>query len=440
MTVFGSPVRPVRQRALRGWLVAALLLLVPVCLILLVVQRSPRVVNWTPPDGSSAGQARAVAERLHELMDGGDLRAGWGATEAEMNGVLASAGRLVPGLRGRASIEADRLAVDLSVGAPLFPPGLWGNVQLAFADSDDGLEIAAAQVGGLPLPPTLVERALRYGIDLALGSGAGDMALDSVAALALAPGQARLSFRVDADGRVPLLELLRNRARGAAGTDAREFAAAQLYAMQAGVERGRLPRDGSFLPYLRFALRVAGEQSGPERERVRGALYALALYCGDRAFETVVGVWLPSRMRDDNGCGGTLLGDRDDLRKHFVISAGLDAATSSTAAFGVGELKELLDTTGEGTGFSFDDMAADAAGVRFARTVLATPPAGWAALADRIVSEEALLPPLADLPTRLTADEFQSRYGSVDSEAYAALVTEIDRRVDALALHHPDRF
>jgi hypothetical protein len=141
-----------------------------------------------------------------------------------------------------------------------------------------------------------------------------------------------------------------------------------------------------------------------------------------------------------NGCAGTTLAGRDDLRQHFVLSAGLDAATSSSAAFGVGELKELLDTNPGGSGFSFDDMTADVAGVRFARTFLATGPDGWAALAARIGDEDAVLPSLAGLPSGLSSDEFSARYGSVDSDAYAALVAEIDRRVDALPLHASARF
>jgi hypothetical protein len=369
-------------------------------------------------------------------MDDGDVLAGWSATEAEMNGFLASAERLLPGMHGRATVDGETLAVAVAVGAPLLPAGLWTNLHLAFADSDAGLEVAAARVGRLPLPPVLAERALRLGLDRALGPGAGNAAVASIAALSLSPGEARVVFHTDADGRVPLLELLRNRARGAAGSDARALAAAQLDAIQASVRAGRLPRDGSFLPYVRFVIAAAERQVGPPHERARGALYALALYCGDAGFETAVGVWLPGRMQGRlNGCASTTLGGRDDLRRHFAVSAGLDAATFGTAAFGMGELKELLDSNLGGSGFSFDDMAADAAGVRFARTFLASPPEAWAGLAARIADEAAVLPSLAGLPRGLTADEFRARYGGLDSAAYAALVDEIDRRVEALPLH-----
>jgi hypothetical protein len=434
----GSP--SALRRLLRG-LVLAALLLSPVLVVLLAVETEPRVTGVAPPDGVAAERAGAVAERLRDLMDGGDVAAGWGASEEEVNAVLASAGRLLPGLVGRARIDDERAAVELSLGGPPVPAGLWANLHLGFAESEEGLEIASARIGRLPLPPALAEGALRLALDRALGDGVGAAAFDSVGRLTLEPGAARVGFRIGQDGEVALLEMMRHRARGAAGSDARQQARIQLWYLDRAVREGRLPRDGSVVAYLRFVIEIALREAGPERERVRGALYALAVYCGDPAFETVVGVSLPGRMQGRaNGCAGTTLGGRDDLRKHFVISAGLHAATSGTAAFGMGELKELVDSTTGGSGFSFDDMAADAAGVRFSQTFLAAPPPAWPGLAARIVSEEDVLPSLAGLPIGLTAEEFEARYGTVESDAYARLVAEIDRRVAALPLHATARF
>lgn len=169
---------------------------------------------------------------------------------------------------------------------------------------------------------------------------------------------------------------------------------------------------------------------------MRAALYALALYCGDPDFGDQIGVTMARRMEGAaNGCAGTTLGGRDDFKRHFVISAGLQAATAGDTAFGMGELKELLDSNDGGSGFSFRDMVADAAGVRFARTLLDTPPADWKALAARLTDEAAILPVFEDLPEQLTEAAFRARFGDVDSPAYAATVAEIDARVAALPLY-----
>ena len=172
---------------------------------------------------------------------------------------------------------------------------------------------------------------------------------------------------------------------------------------------------------------------------MRAALYALALDCGDPAFGEAIGVEpAPSGWsRAGNGCGRTTLAGRDDLKRHFVVSAGLYAATTSgTVAFGVGELKELLDS-GESEGFSFDDMAADAAGVRFAAAFLEAAPAEWPAMLAAIGGEADVMPALDGLAEGLDAATFQARFGGVDSPEYAAVVAEIGRRVAALPLYAP---
>ena len=267
----------VRSRARWAFLTIAAAATLALAGLLLAVELEPRVAGGRP-DAATAERTRAVAERLRALLDGGDVAAGWSATEAEMNAVLASAERLLPGMRGRAAVNGETLAVAVSVGAPLLPPGFWANLDLGFAESDRGVEVAAARVGRLPLPPALAERALRLGLDRALGPGAGEAAVSSVAALALAPGEARVAFRTDAEGRVPLLELLRSRARGVAGTDARALAAAQLRGDPGGGAGGRAAAPG-LVPALRAVRgrdgRVAGRAgagAGARRALRAGAL------------------------------------------------------------------------------------------------------------------------------------------------------------------------
>jgi hypothetical protein len=214
-----------------------------------------------------------------------------------------------------------------------------------------------------------------------------------------------------------------------------------LWHLDRAVADGVLPRQGSALPYIAFALEhahVLGNRldGGPDAAELRAALFALAIYCGDPAFGTVVGVELSAKRRGAaNGCLGTALAGRADLRQHFVVSAGLKAATSASTAFGIGELKELIDSGPDGTGFSFDDMAANLAGARFAETVLALPPADWPALAALLEDEAAVMPKIDDLPAGLTEGAFEARFGDVESPAYRAIIAEIEARLAALPLH-----
>jgi len=427
---------PFLLRTLRGVLLA-LLVVSPIVLALLAVETTPRVTDPGPPDAAAAGRTRDVAESIQELIATEAAAGRWSAREEEMNAVLAAAQRLRRGLFGVARVTDDALVLDVSAGAPIMPKGLWANLHLAIAPSEEGLRIAAARIGRLPVPPGLALRGLRLAADRVLGDGLGTQAIDSIAAVRLQPPQVTVAFDFDAVGREAFFERLRERALAGAGKTAREQVYVQLWHLDKAVSEDRLPREGSMLPYLKRVVRTAAQQSkGEDREELRAALYALALYCGDPAFGDQIGVTLAEKLQGGaNGCDGTTLAGHDDLKRHFAISAGLFGATASDSAFGMGELKELLDSNAGGSGFSFTDMVADVAGVRFARAFLDAPRGDWPAMLRRIRSEADVIPSLEGLPGGLTEAEFRARYRDVDSEDYAAMVAEIERRVDALPLY-----
>ncbi len=440
MTDVGAPrpVKPFLRRGLTGALgVVATLAAAGLVLALLVFEPQPRVADLGPPDAVAAARTRDVVTRLKALVD--SETGGLTATETELNAVLAAAQRLRPGLYGRTGIAPDALALDVSLGAPLLPRGVWLNLHLALAPSEDGPRVLTASLGRLPIPPALALAGLRFALDRALGSGTGDEALAAVAAVRLAPGQVTLAFDFPGGDRDAFFDRLRARVIAAAGTMARARVQDDLEYLHRGVRRGALPRDGSVLPYVRAAAVFATrDPDGSDHESFRAALYALALYCGDPDFGRSIAVDIPWRMQGArNGCERTTLAGRDDLKRHFLISAGLYAATTGTATFGMGELKELLDSNAGGSGFSFDDMAADLAGVRFARLFLDAPPAEWPEMLDRIGIEANLIPSLEGLPSGLSQAEFRARFGDIDSPAYSAMVAEIRRRVEALPFGGP---
>jgi uncharacterized protein YfiM (DUF2279 family) len=433
------PRRSPLGRALRA-LLLALVVLSPLGLVLLAVEAHPRVIDAGPPDALAAERTRDVAARLKALIDAGGPRAELTLREDELNAVLAAGQRLVPGAFGQAHLAPGRATLDLSVGPPLVPRALWANLHLAVAPSDTGLVLASARLGQLPLPPGLALEALRIALDAKLGDGLGSDLIASIAAVRLAPPDVSVAFDFDRVGGPEFFDRLRARVIEAAGSTARERVYMQAWRLDQRLRRGGLPRDGSMLPWLQQALRVASGPGGraADREELRAALYALALVCGDPAFADAIAVGFNDRMQSAaRGCADTTLAGRKDLRQHFLVSAGLYAADSGQAAFGMGELKELLDSNAGGSGFSFDDMAADLAGVRFAAAFLAAPPERWPDMLALIDSEAAIMPSLDGLPSGMTEAAFRARFRDVDSPEYAAMLAEITRRVDALPLGRP---
>lgn len=419
------------RRAVTVLLIAALVL-IPVAGGL-AVQTRPSVVLSAPPDAAAAARARDVARTFRGVVGRGATRGDVTVSLAEINAVLASLSRVSPGLGGAGSIAGDQLTLELS--AALWPETLWANLDLRLASSDDGPRVVSARIGHLPIPPAVVVPALRLALDAYLGAGLGGQLIDAVKRVRIGDGEISVAFALDEADRAAVYRQVKNQVRAfAGGTDADRIHAHLRAIDRAGDER-RLPRGGSVLPYLRH---VAGAAKGDDPEELKAALLALTLYCGEDAFGPAVGASLGPGMRGKrNNCDGTTLGGRDDLKRHFIVSAGIYAARTGTIAFGMGELKELLDSNAGGSGFSFDDMAADLAGARFAQALIETPAGDWPALLAGIGTEADLMPSLDDLPSGLTEAEFIERFGDVDSPAYAAEIAEINRRLDAMPLYAP---
>ena len=98
--------------------------------------------------------------------------------------------------------------------------------------------------------------------------------------------------------------------------------------------------------------------------------------------------------------------------------------------------KEIEDSHG-GSGFSFNDIAADRAGTRFGE--LATTSDNGAQKVQRLLTaglhESDIMPEVKDLPEYMQEIEFKRRYGGIGSPAYIKMTNEIERRIAALSLY-----
>ena len=254
------------------------------------------------------------------------------------------------------------------------------------------------------------------------------------------PGQLAVAYawtddlqRTLASGLLPAAE----QARVAVYSDLLRQVAADLGApptppagsVRPGARAASAPRELSMAQLLPPVFALARQRSADSAAAVlenRAALTALALLVNT----------LPQAPRraapgTDAGYNVTLLG-RQDTPLHFLISAALSAEGGAALADAVGLYKELSDSKG-GSGFSFNDLAADRAGTRLGRLAVRDPLAFQARLAAG-VQEDDLMPMVADLPESLTQHEFLRRYGGVGGPAYQQMLQDIEARLDRLAL------
>ena len=119
---------------------------------------------------------------------------------------------------------------------------------------------------------------------------------------------------------------------------------------------------------------------------------------------------------------------RQDLAQHWLVSAVLALESDGRTADVIGLFKEVLDSRG-GTGFSFADLTADRAGVRFGESAAADP-RGWQRRVAALTGESDLMPTIDDLPEGLQEPEFQKRFRARDNQAYAQVLAQIEQRID----------
>jgi hypothetical protein len=196
-----------------------------------------------------------------------------------------------------------------------------------------------------------------------------------------------------------------------------------------------LPPSASLSAIWQPLFRLAADRSraGSPIDENRAALAVTAAYVMDwpvTASAPEATDWPRPRPRRIHLAG------RRDLAQHFAVSALISAMAGSPVADVAGFYKEMADMKGA-SGFSFSDVAANRAGVRFGDAATSSA-ASARRLQQRVasgVSERDIMPSVADLPDNLTHTELMNRFGGVGGEGYSALLADIDRRVADLAVH-----
>ena len=182
-----------------------------------------------------------------------------------------------------------------------------------------------------------------------------------------------------------------------------------------------------------FALAQRRSTNGPTAAAEnRVALLALTLYANGHALGAAAMPWSGGPMVSRVPL---TLNGRPDSPLHFLISAVLAAQVGVGVADTAGLYKEVSDAQG-GSGFSFNDLAADRAGTRFGLLAMNAPQRLQAMLAAG-VRERDLMPDVNDLPDGLTAAEFAARFGRVGTPAYQRMLADIEARLDRCRIFQP---
>lgn len=326
----------------------------------------------------------------------------------------------------RITLQPLRLRLQASVGLKGVLAGHWLNIDATLRQTTELPDIDQLRIGDLPVPGWAAEWALPWLLAQQIGADELRLAREVVQGLAFDADKLSVRYVWHAGTAGRLLGTLVPRAdQDRLRTYVERLAALKLRS----VAGGRIPLVQLMTPVFELAQQrtAAGGDAAQEN---RSAILALAFAPYPRQLVAVVPAarqWrLPPRWRI------TLQG-RDDFPLHFMISAALAVEGGGPLADAIGVFKEVLDA-GDGSGFSFNDVAADRTGSRFGQLALRAPQRVQQVLAQGITDAE-LMPDVSDLPEFLRAAEFNSRYGGIDAPAYRQQLADIDRRIRALSLY-----
>lgn len=435
------------SRALRVVLVIALVaLLLPalgaVVLLSTALQREPAVVSATELAADDVARAVSLL-RTHDPRHAVPGRVSAALLRERELEVLLSHGarRWLPGTSGRVDFARGSAKLHLSthLGAMPLPGGTaaalaapfgrWVNLEVELRETGGLPIIAGAHVGGLPLPAWAVEALAQRVLARSGLTAEWQLALEVVRRVRFEGDHALVVYAWQPDSAKRVMASLLT----VAELERLRPYQDRLAAVVAAAPGWQMPMVQAMLPLFALAAQrsAAGRDAAAEN---RAALVVLTLFVNGRHVGSVAPAALawtrPRPLR-------LTLGGRIDFPQHFLVSAALVTEGTSPLSRAIGLYKEVADSRG-GSGFSFNDMAANRAGTRFGELALHQPQELQRRVAGgangRALRDDDLLPAVADLPEFLPEAEFRRRFGGVGAPAYEALLSDIDRRVAGLPL------
>ena len=327
---------------------------------------------------------------------------------------------------GAATLRASKALADTGIGA-----GIWLNVEARLRPGPRLPVVESLRIGRLPVPAVLVNWAVQRA-KLRLQDGAeAQLASALIAQISFGPQQLRLAYRWQADSLDQALATL----WPAAEQQRMSAYQTRLAAVAGAYKPGAAVSLAELLPPLFALARERTAHGNPAADENRAAVLTIALHANHRSWAKLMPAaraWPAARPLT------VTLAGREDFPLHFLISAVIAIEGGGPLADAIGVDKELADAR-SGSGFSFNDIAADRAGTRFGLLTIQSPLRLQAAMVAGL-QERDFMPHVADLPEFMHEGDFARRYGGVGAPGYLAMMKEIEDRLDGLAVFRSSEF
>lgn len=419
---------------------AVLAVLLAVVAVAVVLEDAPSVQDYHPPTAEDVRSAREFVKGIRAASNATGQDALFQIEAAKVAGTLRLGARFIEDLRATLTIRDGKVHSEISAPVPLLP-SKWLNIEATIPEYQNGFAFEQIRLGGREFPPVLAVRLGRVGANVILGDRAGDQILNSAPSMKVSGENIIFELDLDDEVRGDVIQRFFGTMRGADMPSTQEINEYYVLVREA-MDRGDLPVEGSYLPYLKFVLQAVLRRSTDTTiaDQYTAGLFALAKACGAKDFSLIVGRLAGYRAEGSDDwtavCDEVTFNGRIDSRRHFTTAAAIQSASNRGFAISIGEFKELYDTISGAGGFDFTDLAANNSGIRMSDYLMTLPIEAWPAALGRMKEEGDVIVSFKDIPGILTGDEFKAQFGNVDSPRYFEMLDQIERKIDSLAVYN----
>jgi hypothetical protein len=322
--------------------------------------------------------------------------------------------------------------VAISVQAPLLSTGRSVTVACLLLNESRQFAIINCRLGKLPLPGVLANWILKQAVKKTVTAPANQQLLRLFAS-----GQLTDNRLVFIDENASPIELnLRNLPYTPAALLQEPLVLApdvMFYLEKLKQLQQQYPGERR-LAFFALNLLNTAQQRQPNNitnSQYHDATWALIVAFGNRRFIHYANSAVP--VEQVPSFTPLLLSGRADLALHFLYSAAIKLISSAQLSEQIGNLKEIYDA-GNGSGFSFIDLAADYAGIYFAENIQHINPALLTTLSVAEF-EAAFMPNIANLPEGLSEQQMQQKFGGYQGQQFKITEQIIINRLQGLTLY-----
>lgn len=352
----------------------------------------------------------------------------------QIDSLLGFANRALPNLSGQANLSNFRSVLFLSYQLPKTPFGRYLNIKVA-VNAGNKLQVDSVYLGYIHVPGEWALNTLIWLLDLHTDSDIASHFIEQIDKIRLYESAIVVTF-------LPLNDFLKqlNSLKDGISVEQNQVLKERTAYYMEFISRLSVTRKSTFpslSEYIQPVFNEARNRSIDELHSLENeaAILALAIYAGHHRLANLVGDVQPNNGMVLLPDYRPLLAGRIDLARHFIISAAIKILSQQEVSNAIGEFKELMDRGFGGSGFSFVDLAADMAGVRFA--LVASDPDTAKQVQDTLADsklEKDFFPDINGLPEGLDKATFLQVFGNVDSAAYKAQVELIESRLNKVDL------